>query len=284
MIVNYLKTKCTCILLITLSTILLVPTFAYAKTMPSSNVQLKLNNNSGIQLIDFEEEKYNINDYKIDCNFHLNKYRYAYTGRQITPKVYSDCALGEDYDITYSNNTFPGKGIITITGKGMFYGSFTMKFTIERRTALSINRSYGGTRKISCNASNVVAGDKVKLKLGKKTYTKRIKKYSAKQKITFRIPKQKYGQKYTISVRSKKNSLVYKRSSVIWYTNKLRTGQTMAQVKLNPNWYKPSYKNVYSGYSGRQETWAYEYYDSDGNWYNTAYLYFRNGKLKGWNF
>lgn len=58
----------------------------------------------------------------------------------------------------------------------------------------------------------------------------------------------------------------------------------MAQVKLNPNWYKPSYKNVYSGYSGRQETWAYEYYDSDGNWYNTAYLYFRNGKLKGWNF
>lgn len=221
-------------------------------------------------------------EYEYGYGVYIEDETYAYTGKPIKPKVIANkFKQGIDFDVSYSNNVNQGKGTVLITGKGLYGGTIKLTFRIKRLTALKVKAVYQGTKKIICTVSNAVIGDKVTLKIGNKSYTKKVNKRNSR--YIFKVPKQKYGKKYAIAVRSKSGSLLKSKSTKVWYTNKLRTGQTKKQVRYNPNWGAPSYKNVYSGYSGRQETWAYEYYASYGNWYNTAYLYFRNGRLTGWS-
>lgn len=245
-----------------------------------------IGNYTGQSTYEFYIEKIDISDIDEEyLDIYLADDDFAYTGNPIMPKIISKrLKQGIDYDVAYTNNVNPGKGVVLITGKGSYCGTRKLVFKIKRYTALNVRAVYNGTRKIVCTVDNPAVGDSVKLKIGIKTYTKKIKKAASHATFKFKVPKQKYGKKYTITIRSKTGTTVKKKTTRVWYTNKLRIGQTKTHVLYNPNWGSPSYKNVYSGYSGRQETWAYEYYDSYGNWYNTAYLYFRNGKLTGWTF
>ncbi len=69
----------------------------------------------------------------------LDKDEYEYTGSLITPVVktvkYYETVLspGKDYDTEVSNNKYPGKGIIKITGKGKYSGTVEVAFTIKEK-------------------------------------------------------------------------------------------------------------------------------------------------------
>lgn len=65
-----------------------------------------------------------------------------YTGSAVRPSVsisYDGSALveGEDYEVAYSNNTNAGTATVTITGKGLYYGSVTKTFKISPKTLSS---------------------------------------------------------------------------------------------------------------------------------------------------
>ena len=70
----------------------------------------------------------------------LNQTSFAYTGSAIKPVVNVkvningvDTVLnrGKDYEVTYSNNTKPGKATITVTGIGEYSGKKNINFTIR---------------------------------------------------------------------------------------------------------------------------------------------------------
>lgn len=66
----------------------------------------------------------------------LSASTYTYTGTAIQPDVsvtYSETKLmkGTDYKVTYSGNTKPGIGTVTITGTGSYIGTVTKTFTIK---------------------------------------------------------------------------------------------------------------------------------------------------------
>lgn len=66
----------------------------------------------------------------------LEQYEYKYTGSPIEPKVVVFLGgellfEGEDYVVSYSDNTEPGAATVTITGAGQFSGTRTKKFIIR---------------------------------------------------------------------------------------------------------------------------------------------------------
>ncbi len=73
---------------------------------------------------------------------------YEYTGSPITPSVIvsSNAAEGEDYTVTYSNNTKVGTAAVTITGIGNYHGTLTKTFNIIGKSFTGITASdYTGT-------------------------------------------------------------------------------------------------------------------------------------------
>lgn len=55
---------------------------------------------------------------------------YTYTGKQIKPAVSSGLKKNTDYTVKYGSNKNTGEGTVTITGKGKYSGSFTLRFNI----------------------------------------------------------------------------------------------------------------------------------------------------------
>lgn len=228
-------------------------------------------------VLTFKIEKESLNrDY---FDFESGDSTYAYTGKAVKPKITSEYLInGVDYTVKYKNNVKTGTAQAVITGKGLFQGDVVLKYKIKRATKISPSRVYKGTKKISGKVYNVAKGDKIKLKIGGKTYSKTIKKAAKSVKFSFKVPKQTYGKKYTVTVYDKAKKKVASKKSTVWYSNKLKLGQTKKQVRLNPNWGSPSYVNKSRYY----ETWVYDEYDYEGNWCGASYLYFRGGRLDSW--
>ena len=80
-------------------------------------------------------KKQKLNKYTTEITLPEEDY-YYYTGAALKPVPtvkYLDKTLkkGRDYTLAYSNNINPGKGTITIKGKGKYKGTLKKKFTIE---------------------------------------------------------------------------------------------------------------------------------------------------------
>lgn len=132
---------------------------------------------------------------------------------------------------------------------------------------------YKNTKKVKVVAKNVLKGDKIKLKIGKKTYTKKIKEAADSKTVTFKIKKPGfYGKKYTLSLVRKKKTIAKSRKYV-YLSDTVYVGYTKKKVKWLKYWNDPDKKNK-SSYS---EQWVYYWGDE------TAYLYFNNkGVVTNW--
>ena len=95
-----------------------------------------------------------------------------YTGEALTPEPvlkYNGKTLekGQDYELSYTNNTIPGTATITITGKKFFSGTRIESFTIGKRALNvtaenhSINTGEPTTNLFTATADRLVAGDKL---------------------------------------------------------------------------------------------------------------------------
>ncbi|MGN0529445.1 MAG: fibronectin type III domain-containing protein [Eubacterium sp.] len=77
-----------------------------------------------------------VQDYITNSKITLNATKFTATGKAIKPtvKVISKdgrvLKVNTDYTLSYSSNTYPGTGYVTITGKGMYIGSVKKSFII----------------------------------------------------------------------------------------------------------------------------------------------------------
>ena len=136
------------------------------------------------------------------------------------------------------------------------------------------------TKKVTVWLDNPVPGSFVKLKIGKKTYKKKVG-YSSKVKI--KIKKPKYGKSVSLKVVYKGRVIgncyyedddfgdyEYEEDEIVYYAKNIKKGMTKKQVKCLYYWGPP--QDTASG-SGN---WSYWYYD-DG-----SEIGFKNGKVRYW--
>ena len=129
---------------------------------------------------------------------------------------------------------------------------------------------YVSSTKVRVKLRNALKGSVVRVKIGKRIYSKKIKSSRVK-KVTIRIRRPKMGQKVRINVkyRGKKiGTYSYDSDDMVWYGNKVRDGMTKKQVRCT--WGSPS--DTSSGSGG----WSYWYW-SDG-----SCVYFKNGRVYYW--
>ena len=137
---------------------------------------------------------------------------------------------------------------------------------------------YRNSKSITIELDNPIKGSVVKVKIGKKTYKKKV---GIKKKIKIKIKKPKYGQKVKINVYYKGQCI----GKTYWYEDGeyyLETGETVYYAKdIKKNMTKKQVRNLYY-WGGPDDTgsssggWSYWYYD-DG-----SYIGFKKGRVKYW--
>ena len=134
---------------------------------------------------------------------------------------------------------------------------------------MDVNYVYPKTRKLKFDVENVHKGDKIKVKIGKKTYTKKITRNYSDKRITVKIKKPKAGSKITYWIVNKFNQkLTGKGKEVVYKYKKIRKGMTKKQVKLTSGW-----RYGRKSYTSSTETW----HCGSGK-----YVIFKNGVV--WNY
>lgn len=139
----------------------------------------------------------------------------------------------------------------------------------------SRNNIYCNTKYITLKTYSYDKGYIFKIKVGKKTYTKKMN--GRTNKYRFRIKKPSYGSKINVGIYYKGKRVGKDESKAynkVLYAKNMKTGMTKRQLKctyrfLN-HWGNPSSSATSTG------GWSYWYYD-DG-----SYILFRHGKVKGW--
>ncbi len=133
------------------------------------------------------------------------------------------------------------------------------------------------SKKIKVRLENVHSGDILKIKVGKKTYKKKIKADTADITYRIKIKKPTAGKKITFWVVNKYNQvLVSPLKTIVFKYKSVKKGMTKKQARLAIGWRDPTHINYYT-YS---EQWCY---DDDGDGYTDSYLYFNgNGRVTGW--
>ena len=67
-----------------------------------------------------------------DLDITLTKSSYEYTGSEIEPTVKTELTT-DDYELSYSNNTYVGTGSVIVEGKGNYSGQKVLEFTITQK-------------------------------------------------------------------------------------------------------------------------------------------------------
>lgn len=111
-------------------------------------------------------------------------------------------------------------------------------------------------------------GETIKVKIGKKIYSTKVKKTSKKYKFKIGIGKHDPGKKVHIILCSPVGSKNLDYTYTLWYAKNVKVGFTKKQVRWT--WGSPSSKSSSSG------GWSYWHYD-DG-----SYVDFKNGRVKYW--
>lgn len=186
-----------------------------------------------------------------------------------------------DYAISVKGKKIKvGQSIKVVFTRGNY--SKTQIIKVKSNTKAWTSRLYYGNKKITIKAKNLHKGDKIRVKIGKKTYTYKIKKNYKSYKSTKKIKKHltKYGNKYTIKVYNKYGQKISSKSQKMYYSKKIKKGMTKRQVKstveYDEDFGKPESIKSYKAYTA----WRY-WYDEDSGLY-AGWIIFRKGKVIEW--
>ena len=222
---------------------------------------------------------YEVTVYKGEIEYLFNN-EYEY---EITSAVCSDTSVlsifeKEDWNIGVRGKK-AGKVIITVKAYNEEEDvTETSKIKVivkdERKSEIEAsNWVYKNTKKVTVKAKNVKKGDIIKLKIGGKTYKKKVKKTASKYKVKIKIRKPGfYGKKYKLTL-NRKGKVIAKEKQYVFLSDTVYVGYTKKMVKWLVYWNDPYKKNRNS----RGEQWCYDWDDQ------RAYLYFDNkGVVTDW--
>ncbi len=127
----------------------------------------------------------------------------VYTGKALTPPVIiKDKAKNQlrenvDYTLSYSNNVNPGKGVVTVTGKGEYEGKMNATFNIIAPRVLGLTGTVGSDSSVTLSwlKNAHVSGYDIYSQDGSV-------KYGSTTANSFNIPKSKVGNESVFKVRS----------------------------------------------------------------------------------
>ncbi len=133
----------------------------------------------------------------------LSATKYTYTGKAITPTVTVKGSDGKvvsssNYTVKYTNNTNPGTATVTVTFKGNYTGTKTLKFTLVLKQVTGLKASKVTTTSVALSWAKVPGAKyyKVERSADGKKWTTVITTTSA----TYTISKLKAGAKYQFRV------------------------------------------------------------------------------------
>lgn len=188
--------------------------------------------------------------------------KFSYTGKELKPSVkisYKGIALtaGTDYTVSYSNNKNVGTGKILITGKGIYKGSLTLKFSIVPRKVNGLKLKSRGDKSITLEWNKRKEGDKYFIYIYR---NKEWEKIGETEKNYLKVSGLSSGSKYEFKVRAVKGKLKgEKSSSLTEYTRPDKVGIKNLRVtgnKIKISWNKgkncDGYK-IYVKYPGSSE-------------------------------
>lgn len=168
------------------------------------------------------------------------------------------------------NSTNIGTKIVVnvVTPKG-YTNSKSVKTKRSNGYAELSSYVFRTSTKATLKIKNGNKGDKLKIKIGSKTYTKRLKSDKKKQNITFNIKKASAGSKINITLYDKFGNKKATDSDMVYYGTKIYIGMSSHNATLT-TWGPPVRRNNWgTGY----EQWVFESANS------TLYAYIKNGKV-----
>lgn len=216
---------------------------------------------------DESRDDYSSTQHVVEREYHCYNCSNIWTEKAYENHVWSDI----DSSVCIKQATVTSNGIVERT---CYDCGKTIKQSVTWKYGTDYSYDYGGSLEWWCvyNKAKKVSvdfrapkGAKIKVRIGGKTYTKKV---TGKKKTTFKLKKKaKYGKKFTIKVYYN-GKLIASDWDYVWYASKLKRGFTKNQARWT--WGKPDSKSSSSG------GWSYWYYD-DG-----SEIYFKNGRIKYW--
>ena len=185
-----------------------------------------------------------------------------------TYKTKADKRSGE-FELKIPKQKFGKKIKITVTND---YGSSTsITKTVKKRKSANLEiykYVYKSSKYAYVECSNVSAGDMIKIKIGGKTYKKKIKQSKKLLKTKVYIGTHAAGTKISASLYNSRGQKLDSYSDMVYFGNKLYVGMTSKQALLT-TWGKPVSKATYYGI----KEWVYR----SGN--QVVYVYISGGKV-----
>ncbi|NBH61850.1 hypothetical protein D1155_09330 [Anaerotruncus sp. 80] len=185
-----------------------------------------------------------------------------------TYKTVADKRSGE-FELKIPKQKFGKKIKITVTND---YGSSTsITKTVKKRKSANLEiykYVYKSSKYAYVECSNVSAGDMIKIKIGGKTYKKKINQSKKLLKTKVYIGTHAAGTKISASLYNSRGQKLDSYSDMVYFGNKLYVGMTSKQALLT-TWGKPVSKATYYGI----KEWVYR----SGN--QVVYVYISGGKV-----
>lgn len=161
----------------------------------------------------------------------------------------------------------PGTKItVSVKTKEGYTGKETFKIKKPKGSIDLTKYVYRDSTSLSCKITNASKGDKIIVKIGSKTFTKKITSNKKKQNVKISIKPESAGQKITLTFYDKYKNKKGSATSMVYIGKTIYVGMSISDVVLT-TWGKPVRKNSYGG----MLQWIFK--DS----YSTLYVYIENG-------
>lgn len=137
-----------------------------------------------------------------------------YTGKAIQPKLKVTCdgwalARNRDYTVAYTSNKKIGQAVVTITGKGNYYGIKVTSFKINPKKMPSLSLKPGKkSLTVNWKAEKNIDGYEIEYSLKKDFKGSKIQKVKKAKTTKYVIKKLKAGKTYYVRIRSYKKVLL----------------------------------------------------------------------------
>lgn len=263
--------------------VVLLPVYSFGTTKTLSDQDYNdfhIGQNYNITLKVGKKPMYNCIECDYGDDYESDEYPYLTSVKSSVSAIAKVCGLdGDDTDFYFELKGLKA-GTVKVTAK--FSNGQKSVFNVTVKTEVSKTAKpkieayswiYKHTTKVIVDVKNPVKGDRIKLKIGSKTYTRKVTKTAKKLRVKIKITKPGfYGKKYNLAL-VRNGKIVARERQYVFLSNYVHVGDTKSKVKWLTYWNDPDRKNKYA--SGEQ--WCYDW---DGE---RAYLYFNNrGVVTDW--
>lgn len=224
----------------------------------------------------YDYEGYYIKKATIQARKEKGNYKYQFAFRKGSKGKWEKLSYGKArsvfiYDIARNKTIYAKVRCYKETNGKKKYGEWSpVVKTSTHDKEVHVKNIYAKNKYVKGYLRGAIKGEKIVVKVGKKTYSATVNKTSKKYPFKIYIGNHKPGITVKTYLRTATKDTVFTSSDTLYYAYKIKKGFTKKQVKWTKTWGSPS--DTASAANG----WSYWYYD-DG-----SEIDFKNGKVYWW--